>query len=192
MKKVIGLTGGAASGKTTVSKFFKKLGAEVINADLIGHVIQREQETIDEIVATFGEEVLSDTFIDRKKLGSIVFKDKKQLEKLNKIMHPRMYKRIASMINESSNDIIILDMAILFEAGFNDLCNEFIVIYSDTSLQMKRLLKRDHSKEIAEDILSMQLDIKEKIKLATYVIKNESTIFKLKKKVSNLFEYLKK
>jgi len=190
MKKVIGLTGGVASGKSAVAKFFQKQGADVIKADLIGHVIQQNQATIEEITAEFGDVLDIYGRISRKKLGNIVFNDPSKLKKLNEIMHPKMKKLMKKFIEDSEAEIVILEMAILFEAGFDDLCDEVVVVYADETVQLARLAYRDISEEKAHNIIDSQMDVKEKIKLANYVIQNNSTIYNLKNKVRHLYEYL--
>ena len=191
MKKVIGLTGGVASGKSSVAKFFRKLGAEVIKADLIGHVIQQNQATIDELTIAFGEEILDVTKrIDRKKLGAIVFSDKEKLEQLNNIMLPKMKKLIEQFIARANAKLIVIEMAILFEAKFDDLCDEVVVVYSDKTIQMTRLSYRNIAESTAQNIIKSQMDIRKKISLGSFIINNNSTIYDLKTKVKNLYEYL--
>jgi len=101
-----------------------------------------------------------------------------------------MKKLMKKFIEDSEAEIVILEMAILFEAGFDDLCDEVVVVYADETVQLARLAYRDISEEKAHNIIDSQMDVKEKIKLANYVIQNNSTIYNLKNKVRHLYEYL--
>ncbi|QVK20557.1 dephospho-CoA kinase [Mycoplasmatota bacterium] len=193
MKKVIGLTGGVASGKSLVTKFFRLLGAEIIKADLIGHVIQQNQSTINELTKCFGSEILNiQGRIERKKLGAIVFSDNEKLTQLNAIMLPKIKKLIKQFIDRSKSNLIVIEMAILFEAGFEDICDETVVVYSDEAVQLHRLSFRKISESQARNIVKSQMDIEKKIKLANYVIRNNSNIYDLKAKVRSLYNYLVK
>jgi len=144
--KVIGLTGGIATGKSTVSEILSGLGAEIIDADKIGHEIYLPNtEAWKDIVATFGEDILlPDKTINRPKLGSIVFNDKEALKKLNQIVHSRMYKKFEEEIDKKkkrNNDrgVVVLDAAILIEANWLPLVDQVWVVIADQDTVVDRL-----------------------------------------------------
>lgn len=186
MRKIIGLTGGVASGKSTVSRFFSKLGAKIINVDKIGHRLLKNQDVIDLIDDSFFG-VVENNVVSRKKLGKIVFENSSQLDLLNEIMYPRMKEEV---INSFVDGINIIDMAILFESGFDSLCNAVVVVCSDIETQISRMEKRAYSEAKITGILNSQMDPKEKTKRADFVIINNKSIVALKRKVTNLYNYL--
>lgn len=186
MKKIIGLTGGVASGKSTVSRFLDRLGANVINVDQIGHELQETNEVIELINQTFAG-VVTDGVISREKLGKIVFSSKEELQKLNDIMYPRMKEEI---LNRLVDGINVVDMAILFESGFDTLCDSIAVVHSSVENQIKRMEKRGYDKAKINGILNSQMDPLLKVKKATFVVNNDESIEKLSRKVKNLYNYL--
>lgn len=186
MKKVIGLTGGVASGKSTVSRFLQKFGANIIDVDQIGHEILLRNDVIRLIGSTF-ENVIENGVISRKRLGDIVFTNKDKLDDLNKIMYPRMKEEILNSVVEGIN---IVDMAILFESGFNTLCEDVIVVHSSVENQIERMEGRGYSEAKINGILDSQLDPKLKVKKASFVIENDETIDALQRKVRYLYNYL--
>ncbi len=186
MRKVIGLTGGVASGKSTVSRFLKKQGANIINVDKIGHKLLAKDEVINLISNSFDGVVLNNT-VSRAKLGEIVFNNKNSLEELNAIMYPRMKEEIKSQLIDGIN---IVDMAILYESGFDSVCDEVVVVASTVETQIARMESRGYKDSKIKGILNSQMDPAEKAKRATYIIENDGTIEHLRKKVFNLFKHL--
>ena len=186
MKRVIGLTGGVASGKSTVSKFFEKLGAKIINVDEIGHLILKNPTVINLIDNNFLN-VLENGDVSRKRLGNLVFSNPKELKKLNDIMYPRMKKIITDSVEEGIN---ILDMAILFESGFDELCETVVVVNTKVETQIERMERRYYNSEKITGILNSQMDTLDKTLRADFVIDNDGTIDQLKKKVSNLYKHI--
>ncbi|MDP4289935.1 MAG: dephospho-CoA kinase [Bacteroidota bacterium] len=141
----VGITGNIGSGKSTVARLFQMMGVPVFNADHQARVISEQNEVIEEIRKTFGNDVIgNDGFLDRKKLASIVFNDVKKLSLLNTIIHPRVrdcfidwcthYETVPYILHES---------AILFESGFADLCDKVIVVTAPQELRVKRIMQRD-------------------------------------------------
>ncbi len=127
--KVIGLTGGIGSGKSTVSRFLGEMGAVVLDADKVGHqAYQPGTETWKELVAAFGEDIVApDSTIDRRKLGAIVFADPEALARLNRIVHPRMFDMMKAQIEEyrgQGTEVVVLEAAILLEANWTPLVDE--------------------------------------------------------------------
>ena len=194
MMKVIGLTGGIGSGKSTVSQFLRELGAALIDADKAGHeAYQPNTETWREVVAAFGEQVLTpDGEIDRKKLGGIVFSSPESLARLNLIMHPRMYEMMKAQIEECRQrgvDVVVLEAAILLEAGWTPLVDEVWVTVAPESTVVERTRERTGLSE--EQILARirsQMSSEERAKHAEVVINNDGTRDELKAKVKELWE----
>ena len=194
---VIGLTGGIGTGKTSVSNILSSLGASMINADKIGHKIyEPNSEGWMEVVNSFGKEILNENQeIDRKKLGSIVFKDKKYLDQLNSITHPRIYSEIESELQTLSNNnvtVSVVEAALLIEAKWTSLADEVWVTVSNENIIYKRLEKRDGLNiEAIKARISSQMSTKEKLKFADVIIKNDSSIKDLEKEVQYYWKKIK-
>lgn len=197
MTKVLGLTGGIASGKSTVSEYFKTFEIPIIDADKVAHDVMRAgQPVVRDIAETFGEEIiLPNGEIDRKKLGQIVFKDsdkRKQLDNLVRAeIRDEIDRRIKVLMNEKK-PLIILDIPLLFEAGYEKMVDEVMVVYVDTATQKERLLKRntDLTSEDATNRIQSQMPLKDKAKKADVVIDNQGTIDATRKQVEKwLKEY---
>jgi dephospho-CoA kinase len=142
---VIGITGPAGSGKSTVAHFIKKLllkNVQIVEVDRIGHQVLTLFFVQEELREVFGEEIFDENHIlSRKKLGNIVFKDKEKLEILNKIVHPEIFKKTKEILNKSlkKSDIIILDAALLYKIGLHILCDKVIFIDAPKEIRIKRL-----------------------------------------------------
>ncbi|WP_138415371.1 dephospho-CoA kinase [Aquibacillus sediminis] len=197
MTVTIGLTGSIATGKSTVASMFKDLDIPVIDADVISRqVVQIGEEAYQEIVATFGENILQeDQSLDRKKLGSIVFADEKKRQQLNQIVHPavrgRMLELKESYLNKGE-PIVVLDIPLLFESKLTYLVDCTIVVYVDEETQLKRLIERDQSsrKEALQRIQS-QLSVKEKAALADFVIDNSASLQQTKEQLQTILDQIK-
>ena len=194
---VIGLTGGIGTGKTSVSNILSSLGASMINADKIGHKIyEPNSEGWMEVVNAFGKEILNENQeIDRKKLGSIVFKDKKYLDQLNSITHPRIYSEIESELQTLSNNnvtVSVVEAALLIEAKWTSLADQVWITVSKENTIYKRLEKRDGLNiESIKARISSQMPSKEKLKFADVIIKNDSSIKDLEKEVQYYWKKIK-
>lgn len=179
MAFIIGLTGGIASGKSTVSKMFQKRGIPVVDADQIAReVVERGKEAYEKIVGAFGREILNeDGSINRAKLGSIVFQHKTKRELLNSIVHPAVRKEMKKKQEQfvlQGAKAVVLDIPLLFESDLTHLVDKIIVVYVNENTQLQRLMKRNHlSKEEALARINAQMPLKEKIKMADEVIDNE-------------------
>ena len=134
---ILGLTGGIASGKSTVSSFFKEIGIEIIDADKIAREVSEQNEVIDKLVEIFGEEILEKKTLDkqgrrkiaRKNLREIVFSNKENVKKINNIIHPRVIEVFEERKKTNlANEIVIFDIPLLFEANLEYLCNKVIVV----------------------------------------------------------------
>ena len=196
---IIGLTGGIVSGKSTVALMFKDLGAKIVDADKLGHsVILPHEPAWEKIVKIFGKDVLqNDLTIDREKLGKIVFANQSLLKKLNDITHPEITKIIKKEIDSVKNKtynqkkILIIDAALIYEAKIDRLMDKIIVVYIDEDEQIKRLIKRNNlSKDEALQRIKSQMPMKEKVKMADYVIDNSNSLDKTKKQVEKIWKNL--
>jgi len=199
MTLIVGLTGGIVGGKSTVASMFRDLGAKIIDADRLGHsVILPYKPAWKKIVKLFGEEILrNDLTIDREKLGKIVFADQAFLKKLNEMTHPEIIKLIKKEINMARNKthnqekILVIDAALIYEAKIDRLMDKIIVVYIDEDEQIKRLIKRNNlSKDEASQRVKSQIPMKEKIKMADYVIDNNDTLDKTKEQVETIWQSL--
>lgn len=177
--RVIGLTGGIASGKSLVSRFLKELGAIIIDADQIARdIVKTGSPAWRQIVQEFGENVCEpDGSLNRKELGRIVFSDASKLDRLNRITHPYIISHIRRLLDvyrkKFPDAIIVLDAPLLLEAGLEGMVDEVWVVYVDYQTQLERLMKRDgFNTEEAVRRISSQLPLDEKIKLADHVIDN--------------------
>ncbi|ACL69247.1 dephospho-CoA kinase [Halothermothrix orenii] len=193
---IIGLTGGIASGKSTVSNILKELGACIIDADRIAHkILKKGQPGWRGVVGYFGTDIIDDKGeIDRKKLGKLVFNKPEERKKLEKITHPIIISQIKDEIVSLKNkcNLIILDAPLLFEANLDRLVDRVWVVYVDRDIQLRRLQERDGlSREEAILRIETQMPLKEKARLADIVIDNNGSIKKLKKQVIKHWRELK-
>jgi dephospho-CoA kinase len=194
--KVIGLTGGIGSGKSTVSQFLAELGAVIIDADKVGHeVFKPDTDAWREVVAAFGTEIVKPNGdIDRKKLGKIVFGKPKALARLNKIMHPRIYAQVKAKVEEYRRrgvKVVVLEVPLLVEADWASLVNEVWVTVATESTVVRRLKEKVglSEPEILARIRS-QLPSAERIKHADVVIDTDCDLDELKEKVKRLWDKL--
>lgn len=195
MGRVIGLTGGIASGKSLVSGYLRELGAQIVDADEIARqVVQPGKPALREIVAEFGESVLNtDGTLNRKKLGLLVFSDPEKLDRLNLITHPYILAEIRRVLERfrasSTCRVIVLDVPLLFEVGLELLVDEVWVVAVDYPTQLKRLIKRDNlTEDEARRRIVSQMPLGEKIKRAQYVIDNRFSLEETKQQVKKLWD----
>lgn len=179
---IAGLTGGIASGKSTVSKYLSEAGAKIIDADAIAReVVKPGTPGYDAILAFFGRPILlPGGDIDRKRLGEIIFNDPEKKARLDAIVHPLVFERSAEMIAriaaETPDAVVIMDVPLLMEAGMERGLAEVIVVYVPESLQLERLMNRDGiDEQAAMARIRSQMPIEEKRKRATLVIDNSSS-----------------
>ena len=191
---VIGLTGGIGTGKSEVARIFRELGAVLINADQIGHQAYTPHSEIwQEVVKAFGEEILQPSSeIDRKKLGSIVFADPDQLTRLNQIMHPRMARMVAQQVKELGEqgaDVVVVEAALLFEAGWDSLVGEVWSTESPEDLVIKRLEARSGlSQEEAKKRIDSQMSAKERKSRSHVVVDNSGDLVDLERVVRSIWD----
>ncbi len=190
----VGVTGSIACGKSAVSNYLKKLGYIVIDADKIGHEMLNSKDVVEKLVKIFGEQILDTYGVNRLKLGSLVFGNSKNLEKLNEIIHPKIKNEIRKIEKKYFKEkLVFVDVALLFEAKFSDLVDKTIVVYCDEKTQLERLMKRNNlTKQNALRRISSQLSSKEKAKLGDYVVNNSNSLEFTYKQVDNIIEELLK
>lgn len=174
----IGLTGGIATGKTTVSKYLQSLGIKVIDADLIAReVLDLYPEILHYLKERYGDRVIRDGKLDRKALGKIVFQNKDDRRSYLQVIMPRIRQEIEKRLEESVDEITVLDAPLLFEEGFQKDVDLTITVYADESVQLQRLRERDgYTEEEARNRISAQMDLKEKRNLSTYVLNNSGSL----------------
>ena len=174
MKKVIGLTGAIASGKSTVSSKLQQLGYKIIDCDKINHEILKQNNIgYSAVVKEFGEDILDENKeINRKELGKVIFNNSKLKEKLNQILHP-LIKDIVIKEIEQLDGLIFLDCPLLFETDFHKLCDLTIVVYVNLDTQIQRLMSRDNVTfpEALKKIYA-QMPLEDKLTLADFVVDN--------------------
>jgi dephospho-CoA kinase len=190
---VIGLTGGIASGKSTISAKLKELGAAVIDGDILARDVVRKGEiAYNRIVQCFGADILLPSgAINRKKLGSIVFADKEKLALLNNITHPEIINRMKKRIQELKAEgvkAIVVDAAMLIETGLYEYMDIVWVVAVDRETQIKRLIERDRfDYREAENRINSQLTDEARKKYADVIIDNSRPIEEVGKRLEELW-----
>ncbi|MDO4814359.1 MAG: dephospho-CoA kinase [Gemella sp.] len=189
----IAITGSIACGKSTVTSYLiEEKKYKVLDADKIGHELLEREEIKKRLEKEFSNNIITDDNIDRKKLGAIVFSDGKKLAKLNSIMHPEIRIEILNQAEQSADKFIFIDMALLFEAKFDDLVDKIIVVHIDKETQLERLMKRNNfSKEEALQRIDSQMSSLEKSKLADFIVDNSGSIDATFKQIDNILNILK-
>ena len=186
---VLGITGTFGSGKTSVSRLFKSFGAKVIDADKIARQILKPGERIyKKLIKAFGKTIAKKgQDIDRIKLAKVVFKDKKLLERLNKIMHPEIIRIIKNQIKASSDKPVVLDAPLLIEAGLRRSVDKLIVVKTKRKELLKRMLKNRSLNRIDTlKRINSQISLEDKVRLADFVIDNSGSIEQTKKQVKQI------
>jgi dephospho-CoA kinase len=194
---VIGLTGGIGAGKSTVRQLLEALGAAVIDADQVGHQIYRPTlPAWREIVETFGQGVLNaDHTINRQALGTIVFADPEALRRLNRIVHPKMYERMAELIAERRKqggiNAIVVEAAVLIEANWMSLVDQvWVVVASETTVIDRLARQRSLSPEQVRTRVAAQLSNDERLKHAQVVIRNDGSLEEVRTAVQQAWDRL--
>jgi dephospho-CoA kinase len=192
---VIGLTGGIGAGKSTVTHMLEELGAAVIDADRVGHQIYLpDLPAWREIVGTFGQEVLhADRTINRQSLGKIVFADPEALRTLNRIVHPKMFERMAELIAElrvrGDMEAIVIEAAILIEANWQPLADQIWLVVASEPVVIERLAKqRNLSPEQVRTRIAAQLSNEERLKHAHVVIRNDGSLDEVRAAVQQAWD----
>lgn len=174
MNYIIGITGGIATGKSYVSKYITRLGYKVIDTDVICHELEEyNKKGYLEIKKHFSEAFINDK-LDRKVLGSIIFGDNEKRNLLNQIMHPLIKEESIRQIKEINEKIVFLDVPLMYEAGFDELCYKIICVTTSKNIQLKRLMERDKiSESDAIKRIESQMPLSLKANKAHYIIESD-------------------
>ncbi len=187
--KVLGITGGIASGKTLVSQQFKSRGFTVLDADAMVHELYESEAVIDQIQARFPT-VIDNHILDRKALGNLVFNDENAKKDLENILHPKVYDKIKTeLLNHPNESWVIVDIPLLYETGGVSLCDLVMVVYVNEDLQRKRLMLRNQlTVEEANLRIASQMPLKDKVNQADIVIDNSGLIQKTLDRVNEIID----
>lgn len=190
---IVGLTGGIASGKSTISAMIQSLDVPVVDADLIARqVVMPGEQAYEEIIEAFGGGVLAeDLSLDRKKLGAIIFNDEDKRKTLNSIVHPAVRKRMLDQKDELLKNYkdVVLDIPLLFESKLTHMVDQTLLVYVDADTQLDRLMKRDQSTlEDAQSRIGSQIPLQEKKQWADQVIDNNGTVEESRQQLLHIFK----
>jgi dephospho-CoA kinase len=190
--KLIGLTGGAGSGKSTVAGMFRDLGAHIVDADEASHAVYAPGTGgFDAVVATFGDGYVRGGEIDRQKLGELIFHDEDARQRLNAIVHPLVREWMGARTAEAAEagaDVVIHDVPLLFESGLQDMYEDTVLAYVPERLQVRRLVDgRGMAEERASAIVTSQMPIDRKRDLAQHVIDNSGTLEQTRAQVNEVW-----
>lgn len=192
MATIIGLTGGIASGKSTVANMLSEKGFSIIDADIAARVVvEPGEDAYEQIVTQFSEDILlDDGTINRPKLGSIIFNDEEKRKMLNSIVHPATRKKMFEWKDEAiakGKQTVIYDIPLLFESKLTHIVEKTVVVYVDEKTQLKRLMERnDLTEEEAKARIASQLPLRDKVDLADEVVNNNGPIDETKEQVEKL------
>ena len=201
---IVGITGGIACGKSTVTELLAEKGAISINVDRVGHqLLKRGSSVMDKLIAVFGKGILDESGdVSREKLGAIVFNDKSARERLNAIMHPPIVEqsrtRARQLVAEAPTRVVLIDAPLLIEAGAQDTVDIIVVVTASTEIQLQRILDRSVAqnrpleRSEAQARIDAQMPLSEKIEYADFVIENNNTVDELRQKVGLLWQELKR
>lgn len=190
--KVYALSGGIASGKSSIAKIFKKLGVPVIDADLVVHRLYKKGNPVyKKVVELCGQSILNRSLeINRKKLGALVFNDEKLRKELETIVHPATRQKISdelAKLEKKGTEIALVEAALMVESKYYKEFDALIMVYVDEKTQQQRLMERDKiSSSSALKIIESQLPLSKKKKFAKYLIDNSGTLKEAKKQVQEL------
>ena len=190
----IGITGSIACGKSTVSDYLIAKGYTIIDADKLGHVALTSNDVKRKLAEKFGENILENNEISREKLGKLVFGNDDNLKILNSIIHPKIKELILKLQEEHKDeDLVFLDIALLYEANFVDLVEKVAVVYVDEDVQLERLMTRNSlSKEEAVKRIESQMSPREKASLGDFVINNSYSKEDTFQQIDEILEKLKR
>ena len=195
--KLVGLTGGIASGKSTVAKILERLGAAVINADALSReVVEPGKEAWREIIDAFGAGILQpDQTLDRQKLRTVIFNDRDGRKKLEAIIHPRVRALAEERIREhaaAGYSIIVYEVPLLFEGNLHEWLRPVILVACNVDTQRTRLQERDQLTQTeAQKHIDAQMSLEEKRRLSDYVIENDGSLANLEQQVRTVLEKIK-
>lgn len=190
----IGITGSIACGKSTVSDYLIAKGYTIIDADKLGHVALTSNDVKRKLSEKFGDEILENNEISREKLGKLVFGNDDNLKILNSIIHPKIKELILKLQEQHKDeDLVFLDIALLYEANFIDLVEKVAVVYVDEDVQLERLMTRNSlSKVEALKRIESQMSPQEKASLGDFVINNSYRKEDTFQQIDEILEKLKR
>ncbi|MBR4496939.1 MAG: dephospho-CoA kinase [Acholeplasmatales bacterium] len=189
MKRVIGITGGIASGKSNVSNICKELGYEVIDSDsIVKELSEKNKPLYNAYLKEFGPDFLDlEGNLDKKKLGKLIFNNLELKKKMDKISHPLVVEEIKNRISNINDGLIFVDIPLLYEAKLEYLCDKVICVFLKKKLQVERLMARDGiDEDYALAKIHSQMDLYMKKELADYVINSQGEFSETKKQVVNV------
>ncbi|WP_283621265.1 dephospho-CoA kinase [Limosilactobacillus avium] len=196
MTKVVGLTGGIASGKSTVSQMLSQVGLPIVDADQVAHRLQQPgQLGLSELVGQFGREILTaDGHLNRGALGKMAFSDAGVRHQLNAIMQPLIRETIMDQLaafKKQDIPFVILDAPLLFEQGYDQECDLIVVVTVSHDCQVQRLMSRNgYTRAVAEQRIAAQWPLAKKSRQADVVINNDGSLDELRRQVAKLVDYL--
>jgi len=192
MTKIIGLTGGIGSGKSSIAKHIESLGVPVYIADTEAKKILDTDSVIAQVVALFGNDIVENGKIDRKKIAALVFQDSEKLKKYNNIIHPEVYLHFKNWVKQHRDSpLVVKEAAILFESGSYKDCDKIILVTAPKEYRIERVMKRDAvTREAVEQRMAHQWDDDRKKALSDYVIENID-LEKAKQSAENIITLLR-
>lgn len=193
--KLVGLTGGVGSGKSTVAAMLRELGVEVVDADDASHAAYESGTPgFAAVIREFGDDYARDGRIDRRRLGELVFRDADARRRLNAIVHPLVREWMAARTAEAVErgaSVIVHDVPLLFENGLERLYSSVVMVYVPEKMQVERLVQgRGFTPERAREVIAAQMPIEEKRRVAHHVIDNSGTIAETRAQVTQLWARL--
>jgi len=189
-KLVVGITGNAGSGKTTLARMLADLGATVIEADRVGHEVLQLPEVKRQLQAAFGPDILqADGTVNRKRLGLLTFQDAQALATLTRIVKPWIVERIRQQIQSTPTPIVVVDGALIYEYGVEDLFDLIVVVTAPEEVRLQRFLaKTGYPREVALRMFQQQMPEAEKARRADVVIQNQGSLEDLRAKARHLYK----
>lgn len=188
----IGLTGGIASGKSTVSAYLASLGLEIVDADIIAReVLVLYPEILEYLKETYGDRVFRGGVLDRRALGQIIFQDEAKKKAYLSVIMPRIISEVKKRLNSTEKSFVVLDAALLFEEGLEKEVDVTVTVFLPFEVQLERLLHRDGlSREEAVQRIRNQMPLSEKIQKSDYVVDNSGSIEETKKQMNEILKSL--
>lgn len=195
LPKIIGLTGGIGSGKSTVAKFIEEMGFPVYYSDVRAKEIVNDDELLKKgIIELLGEKAYDENgFYDRKYVAEIVFNDEELLQKLNGMIHPAVKYDFEKWVGNQTTEFVFKETALLFELKLNESCFKSVLVTADDNLRLKRVMDRDRKtyREV-ENVMNKQMPEKDKIKIADFVIFNNDGMDELQAETENVIRQIEK
>jgi len=195
LPKIIGLTGGIGSGKSTVAKFIEEMGFPVYYSDVRAKEIVNDDELLKKgIIELLGEKAYDENgFYDRKYVAEIVFNDEELLQKLNGMIHPAVKYDFEKWVGNETTEFVFKETALLFELKLNESCFKSVLVTADDNLRLKRVMDRDGKtyREV-ENVMNKQMPEKDKIKISDFVIFNNDGMDELQAETENVISQIKK